>query len=57
MIKGTKDRPSVKSLKRVVTPGSSSSLITPAKTTDIHTDKEKRRFLPLMTLPLSLVVS
>ena len=31
MIKGTKDRPSVKSLKRVVTPGSSSSLITRSK--------------------------
>ena len=28
MIRGTKDRPPVKSLKRVVTPGSSSSLLT-----------------------------
>ena len=28
VIKGTKDRPSAKSLKRVVTPGSSSSLLT-----------------------------
>ena len=28
MIKGTKDRPSAKSLKRVVTLGSSSSLLT-----------------------------
>ena len=34
-----------------------STTLIPAETADMHTDIEKRRFSPLTTLPLSLVVS
>ena len=44
VIKGTKDRPSAKSLKRVVTPGSSSSLLTVvAKAVDCWTGLNTER--------------
>ena len=54
MIKGTKDRPSVKSLKRVVTPGSSSSLITFANIVLMKT-QQNARFAPVSIFVKKLV--